>query len=377
MAITELAGELRRQGRDIISLSAGEPDFDTPVSIKAAAVQAIQDGHTHYTAVDGIAPLKAAIRAKFLRDNALEFSDSQIIVSNGAKQCLFSLCQALLNPGDEAIVPAPYWVSYTDMVRLAGGQAVTIDADPEAGFKITPAQLKSAIGPRSRLLLLNSPSNPTGASYTRAELQALGAVLQDFPNIIIGTDDIYEHIYRAEQPFCSFATACPDLLERTVTINGVSKCYAMTGWRIGYAAGSEALIRPMKTMQSQSTSNPCSISQHAAVAALNGDQSCVQDMNVAYNERHDYLVKALNSLPGYECLPAAGTFYAFPRVLDAIAAKGLGNDSEYAEYLLQEANIAVVPGTAFGAPGHIRLAFSTSLDQLEEAVARLRRCTGQ
>ena len=275
-AVLALAAELRAQGRDIISLGAGEPDFDTPQHIKDAATRAIQDGETKYTPIDGTAELKAAIRDKFSRENGLSYDPSQILVSSGAKQCLFNLCLALLGPGDEAIIPAPYWVSYPDMVRLAGAAPVVINTGIDADFKIRPEQLDDVLNDRSRLLILNSPSNPTGASYSKAELQALGAVLSQVSRLwCIVADDIYEHIHWGSDPFVSFGAACPDLFDRTVTTNGVSKAYAMTGWRIGYAAGPHELIKAMKTIQSQSTSNPCSVSQAAAVEALNGDQSCI------------------------------------------------------------------------------------------------------
>ena len=280
-AVLALATELRAAGRDLISLGAGEPDFDTPPHIRAAGIDAINQGDTRYTPIDGTAELKAAIRRKFVRDNQLDYPASQIVVTSGAKQALFNLCLALLGPGDEAIIPAPYWVSYPDMVRLAGAEPVIIETGIEQEFKISPGQLEGAITARTRLLILNSPSNPTGASYSRAELEGLGAVIERFPGIVVLSDDIYEHIHWADEPFASFATTCPALLDRTVTTNGVSKAYAMTGWRIGYAAGPQELIAAMKTVQSQSTSNPCSISQAAAVAALDGDQACVGEMAAA------------------------------------------------------------------------------------------------
>ena len=277
-AVLALTTELRAQGRDIISLGAGEPDFDTPQHIRDAAVAAIADGKTRYTPVDGTAELKAAIRAKFARDNGLDYAPSQVIVTAGAKQALFNLCLAVLGPGDEAIVPAPYWVSYPDMVLLAEAEPVIVETGIDDHFKVTPARLAATLNDKTRLFMLNSPGNPTGASYTRAEMQALGEVLEGYPDVVVVADDIYEHIYWADEPFVSFAAACPALYERTVTTNGVSKAYAMTGWRIGYAAGPEAVISAMKTVQSQSTSNPCSVSQAAAQAALEGDQRPVTDM---------------------------------------------------------------------------------------------------
>ena len=372
-AVLARAAELRAAGRDIISLGAGEPDFDTPEAIRQAAVEAIATGVTRYTPVDGTAELKTAICNKFRRENGLEFDVSQVIVTSGAKQALFNLCLALLGPGDEAIVPAPYWVSYPHMVRLAGAEAMIVRAGIEQDFKIAPAQLEAALTANTRLLLLNSPSNPTGASYTRAELSTLGQVLEQWPNVVVTADDIYEHIHWAEEPFVSFAAACPSLAGRTVTTNGVSKAYAMTGWRIGYAAGPKALISAMRTVQSQSTSNPCSVSQQAALAALEGDQAPVAEMAAAYRSRHDLVVETLNRLPGIECRPGEGTFYAFPKVTGALESLGLADDLALTELLLEKANVAVVPGSAFGAPGYIRLSFASSEAMLTEALNRIER----
>lgn len=372
-AVLALAAELRAAGRDLISLGAGEPDFDTPQHIKDAAIAAINAGQTKYTPIDGTAELKAAIRRKFVRENRLDYEVSQIVVTSGAKQALFNLCLALLGPGDEAIIPAPYWVSYPDMVRLAGANPVVIDAGIEEDFKITPQQLDDAITSKTRLLILNSPSNPTGASYSELELAGLGAVLEAHPDIVVLSDDIYEHIHWGDDPFISFATACPGLKERTVTTNGVSKAYAMTGWRIGYAAGPVELITAMTTIQSQSTTNACSISQAAAVAALEGDQACVAQMTAAYRQRHDFIVAALNDIPGFECRAGEGTFYAFPRVQAALDARNLPSDVELVEFLLNEADVACVPGSAFGAPGHVRLSFACSMGELEESVRRIKR----
>ncbi len=371
-AVLARATELRRQGIDIISLGAGEPDFDTPEPIKAAAIEAIRRGETKYTPIDGTHELKAAICDKFRRDNGLDYEPGSVLVSSGGKQSLFNLCVALLGPGNEAIVPAPYWVSYPEMVRLTDAEPFVIDSSLEAGFKITPVQLEAALNERTRLVFLNSPSNPTGAAYSRAELGALGEVLEDWPNVIIAADDIYEHIYWGEGPFTSFATACPNLYERTVTINGVSKAYAMTGWRIGYAAGPDWLIRAMATVQSQSTSNPCSVSQAAALAALTGDQAPVAEMTKAYRERHDIVIDTLNGIDGFECRPGDGTFYAFPRVTGAIAKRKLLNDIELCEYFIEEARVALVPGAAFGAPGHLRVSFASSIQVLEKALNRLK-----
>jgi len=372
-AVLELATKLRAAGRDIISLGAGEPDFDTPQHIKDAAIEAIRTGDTKYTPVDGTAELKAAIQRKFARDNQLDYEPAEILVTSGAKQALFNLCVALLGPGDEAIIPAPYWVSYPDMVRLAGAEPILVAAGIERDFKITPEQLEAAISRKTKLFMLNSPSNPTGASYTRAELQALGNVLEKHPAIVTVSDDIYEHIHWADEAFVSFATACPTLKDRVVTANGVSKAYAMTGWRIGYAAGPRPLITAMKTVQSQSTSNPCSISQVAAQAALDGNQEPVSQMAAAYRERHDFLVAALNGMEGWQCRHGEGTFYAFPRVSGALEQNGLTSDIELVELLLKEADVACVPGSAFGAPHYLRLSFACSMQMLEEAVARMKR----
>ena len=372
-AVLALATRLRAEGRDIISLGAGEPDFDTPLHIREAAIAAIQAGQTRYTPTDGTAALKAAIRRKFAREHDLEFDTAQIIVTSGAKQALFNLCLALLGPGDEAIVPAPYWVSYPDMVRLAEAEPIIVSCGIEQEFKLTPEQLSAAITNRTRLLFLNSPCNPTGASYTRAELEALGAVIDKHPRIVVVADDIYEHIHWAPEPFVTMSAACPTLQDRTVTTNGVSKAYAMTGWRIGYAAGPQELIAAMTTVQSQSTTNPCSISQAAATAALEGDQSCIAQMVAAYRQRHDFIVDALNAIEGCECRPGEGTFYAFPRVRGIIDARGMSSDLELAEYLLNEADVAVVPGSAFGAADHIRLSFACSMEHLEESLRRIKR----
>ena len=372
-AILGLVAELREAGRDIVSLGAGEPDFDTPGHIKAAAIEAINAGATKYTATDGTTQLKAAIQRKFERDNQLHYAPGQILVSCGAKHTLFNACMALLGPDDEAVVPQPCWVSYPDMVRMADATPVPIVTGIENDFKITPAQLRAAITDRTRVLFLNSPSNPTGSCYTRAELETLGEVVADHPKIVVLADDIYEHIHWAPDPFCSLATACPDLIDQVVTVNGVSKCYAMTGWRIGYAGGPAKAIDAMKTIQSQITSNPCSISQAAAVAALDGDQNCVSEMNSAYRKRSDYIVSALNDIPGFECRRGDGAFYAFPRVADILQRKGLADDLELASFLVSEADVVVVPGTPFGTPGYIRISFACSMQELETAVQRIGR----
>lgn len=372
-AVLALAATLNAAGRDIISLGAGEPDFDTPQAIKNAAIAAIKAGATKYTPIDGTAELKAAIQSKFARDNGLHYDAAQIVVTSGAKQALFNLCLGVLGPGDEAIIPAPYWVSYPDMVLLAEAEPVIVAAGIDAHFKITPEQLHGAITDKTRLLIFNSPSNPTGASYSEAEIKALGAVLEGYPGIVIASDEIYEPIHWADEPHVSFAAACPALCERTITVNGVSKAYAMTGWRIGYAAGPENLITAMTTVQSQSTSNPCSVSQAAARAALEGDQTVVAAMAAEYRARHDYLVAALNDIPGFACRPGEGTFYAFPLVIDAIRQLGLADDIGFTEHLMNAANVAVVPGSAFGAPGYIRLSFACSMQELREAVRRIKQ----
>ncbi|MGW8311579.1 MAG: pyridoxal phosphate-dependent aminotransferase [Thiogranum sp.] len=372
LAVTARAAELRASGKNIVSLGAGEPDFDTPEHIKEAAIRAIRDGATRYTAVDGTPQLKTAIINKFRRDNGLSYEPDQILVSCGGKQSFYNLAQALLNPGDEVIIPAPYWVSYPDMVRLADGEPVIVKAGLDQRFKISPEQLEAAITARTRLFVLNSPSNPTGVAYTRVELEALAEVLLRHPHVLVATDDMYEHILWAKEPFSNIVMVCPALYPRCIVLNGVSKAYAMTGWRIGYAGGPASLIKAMKKIQSQSTSNPATPSQAAAVEALTGDQSCIAPMLDAFTERHDYLVKALNALPGVRCAEADGTFYAFPNVSEVIAQlSGIDDDVKLAEYLLDQAGLALVPGTAFGSPGHLRLSFATSLEQLREAVRRL------
>jgi aspartate aminotransferase len=377
LAVTALAAKLKAEGQDIISLGAGEPDFDTPEPIGEAGIDAIRKGFTRYTNVEGINELKDAIIAKFKRDNGIGYERAQILVSTGAKQTLYNLCMAVLDAGDEVIIPAPYWVSYPDMVMLADGIPVTPSAGPEQAYKITPKQLAAAITPKTRLVLLNSPSNPTGAAYTRAELRALADVLVEHPRLLIGTDDIYEKIYWAAEPFASLLTVAPELYERTVTINGCSKSYAMTGWRIGYCGGPREIVTAMATIQGQSTSNACSIAQRAALAALSGDQQCVTEMTQAFKERHDYVVAALNTLPGVSCLPGAGTFYAFADVRGAMRNLGLRDDTAFAEYLLNHAGVAVVAGSGFGAPGHVRLSFACSRALLESAIERLRAALPQ
>jgi len=372
LAITARAAELRAAGQDIIGLGAGEPDFDTPDYIKTAAVKAISDGFTKYTPVDGTASLKKAIIDKFSRDNQLDYTPNQILVSCGGKQSFFNLTQAILNEGDEVIIPAPYWVSYPDMVLLADAKPVIVEANIEQNFKMTPAQLETAITDKTRLVVLNSPSNPSGIAYKKEELAALGQVLLKYPNILVATDDMYEHILWSDEPFSNIVMVCPELYERTIVLNGVSKAYSMTGWRIGYAAGPENLIKAMKKVQSQSTSNPTSISQVAAEAALNGEQSCLDPMLAAFKERHEYVYRRLNAIEGISCLPSDGTFYSFPDVRGFIEkVTGVNNDVQLSEYLIEKAGVALVPGSAFGSPGYIRISFATSLDVLKDALDRI------
>ncbi|MGD2084357.1 MAG: pyridoxal phosphate-dependent aminotransferase [Chromatiales bacterium] len=372
LAITARAAELRAAGKDVIGLGAGEPDFDTPDHIKKAAVKAIRDGQTKYTPVDGTPGLKRAVVEKFRRENDLAYELDQILVSCGGKQSFYNLAQALLDPRDEVVIPAPYWVSYPDMVLLAGGVPVFINAGPAQRFKITPQQLKAAINGKTRMVVINSPSNPTGMTYTRDELAALGQVLEEHPRIIVATDDMYEHIRWSDEPFVNIVNVCPELKERTMVLNGVSKAYSMTGWRIGYAGGPAELIKAMKKIQSQSTSNPASISQAAAQAALEGPQACIQTMLAAFKERHDYVVDRLNTLPGVSCLPTDGTFYCFPGVQDALLRlKGVKNDLEFAEHLIEKAGVALVPGSAFGLNGHARISIATSMENLEKALDRI------
>jgi aspartate aminotransferase len=373
LAVTNKAAELKAAGEDIIGLGAGEPDFDTPQHIKDAAIKAINEGQTKYTAVDGTPSLKKAIINKFKRDNQLSYEPNQILVSCGGKQSFFNLALALLNPGDEVIIPAPYWVSYPDMVLVAEGKPVFIETTQAQQYKITPAQLESAITERTKLFVINSPSNPSGISYSKKELKALSEVLLRHPHVLVATDDMYEHIVWGDEAFSNILNVCPELYERTFVLNGVSKAYSMTGWRIGYAAGPAKVIAAMKKIQSQSTSNPTSISQVAAQVALDSPQDCIDVMVKEFKKRHDYLVEALNSIPGIKCIPANGTFYAFPSVEGAIAAlDGVENDVDFSEYLLKKAGVAVVPGSAFGTPGHMRLSFATSSENLENAVSRIR-----
>ena len=376
LAVAARAAKLKAEGKDIIGLGTGEPDFDTPQHIKDAAIAAINKGFTKYTAVGGTPTLKQAVIAKFKRDNGLDYTAKQILVSCGGKQSFFNLVLATINPGDEVIITAPYWVSYPDIVIIAEGKPVIVQADIAQGFKLTAKQLEAAITPKSRMIVINSPSNPSGAMYTLEDLKALGEVLRKHPNILIATDDMYEHVQLGADKFYNILNACPDLYDRTMVLNGVSKAYAMTGWRIGYAAGPENIITAMENVQSQSTSNPTSISQVAAEAALNGDQNCLAPMIKAFRERHEFVVDTFNKIPGLKCIKAGGAFYAFPDAHEAIARlhkQGKikeANDLALTEFLL-EAGVAVVPGSAFGSEGYFRISFATSMDNLKNALERI------
>lgn len=372
LAVTAKAAELKAQGKDVLSLGAGEPDFDTPAHIKAAAQKAMDSGFTKYTAVGGTPSLKKAVIDKMRRDNALDYKPNQVLVSCGGKQSCYNLCMAYLNATDEVIIPAPYWVSYPDMVLLADATPVILATTAATRFKITPEQLEKAITPRTRMMFLNSPSNPSGMAYTKAELIALGEVLRKHPNILIATDDMYEKILWTAEPYSNIINACPDLYDRTIVIHAVSKTYSMTGWRIGWACGPAKLITAMADVQSQSTSNPNSIAQVAAEAALNGSQDCVEEMRLAFKRRHDKLVVDLNTIPGVSCLAGDGTFYVFPNVEGLMAKLGCKTDLDLSDKLLNEALVAVVPGSAFGAPGHLRLSFATSEKVLDGCVARIK-----
>ncbi len=371
LAVTARAAALKAAGHDIIGLGAGEPDFDTPNHIKQAAIDALNKGYTKYTPVDGIPALKQALVKKFAQDNQLQYGLKQVIVTCGGKQGFYNLAQALLNPGDEAIIPAPYWVSYPDMVLLASATPVIVSADVSQGFKITPSQLEAVITEKSRLFVINSPSNPTGVHYSPQELAALGAVLQKYPNIVVATDDIYEHLLWEGQPFKNILNMCPQLYDRTVILHGASKTYAMTGWRIGYVAGPEKLIQAMNNIQSQSTSNSTSFAQYGALAALEGDQSFIAEMVNAFKKRHDFVLESLLKIQGVKCLPAHGTFYIFPNFNDVITRLGMKNDIEFGEFLIEKAGVAMVPGSAFGAPGYMRISFATGMGNLEKAMERL------
>lgn len=379
LAVSARAARLKAEGKDIIGLGVGEPDFDTPQHIKDAAKKAIDDGFTKYTPVGGIPGLKNAIVAKLKRDNNLDYTAREVIVGVGGKQCIFNLALAVLNPGDEVVIPAPYWVSYADIAMVAEAKPVIVECGIEQGFKITPAQLDAAITPKTKIFMINSPSNPTGAVYTLDELKALGEVLKRHPHVLVATDDMYEHVNLSGMKFVNILNATPELRDRCVVLNGVSKAYSMTGWRIGYAAGPEKIIKAMEILQSQSTSNPTSISQVAAQAALDGDQSCIEPMVKAFRERHAFVVRRFNEMKGLKCIHAGGAFYAFPDAREAIAdlhRRGTlaeATDMALSEYLLEKAGVAIVPGSAFGAEGYFRISFATSMKNLEMAMERIQK----
>jgi len=376
LAITAKAAELRASGKNIISLSVGEPDFETPKAARLAGIEAIESGFTRYTAVPGIPELRKAVAEKFKRDNDLDYEPEDILISTGGKQCIYNLLQAMINPGDEVIIPAPYWVSYPDMVLLAEGVPVTVEATADANFKLTASQLEAAITPKTKLLFINSPSNPTGMAYSADDLAALGEVIRKHPNIAVATDDMYEKILFDDKKFATFAQVNPDLKERTITLNGTSKAHCMTGWRIGFCAGPRDLIKAMSKVQGQSTSNPSSISQKAALAALTGPTDELDEMVRTYEARRTWLVDALNNIPGMSCITPDGAFYVFPTVTDWIDKTTpdgirLADDVVICEWLLEAAGVALVPGTEFGSPGQIRLSYAVSQKTLEDAVNRI------
>jgi len=377
IAVSTLARELKAAGRDVIGLGAGEPDFATPENIQQAAIEAMQNGMTKYTPADGTLELKKAIVDKFARENDLHYSPANIVVSTGAKQSLINVLTALIDEGDEVVIVAPYWVSYPDMTLLCGGVPVIVKAGIEQNFKLRSEQLREAITPRTKLLMLNSPSNPTGTAYTEQDLQALGEVLLEHPQVMVASDDIYEHIQWSGSSFCNIVNACPELQDRTIVINGVSKAYAMTGWRIGYAASAEPLSAAMRKIQSQTTSNPNSIAQAAAQQALKGPQDAVHMMTAEFKKRHDFVVSSLNQINGMKCLAGDGAFYAFPDCSELIdKLPDVTDDTQLSQYILNEAEVAVVPGSAFGGEGHIRLSFATSMEALTEALARMKKLLG-
>lgn len=376
LVISALSQKLKAEGRDIIGLGVGEPDFDTPDFIGEAGIQAIKDGKTRYTPVDGIPELKQAIVDKFKHENGFDFGLDQVIASTGGKQCLYNLCQALLNDGDEVIIPAPYWVSYPDMAALAGGVPVYVEAGIDDNFKLTAEKLEAAITPKTRLFFINSPSNPTGVAYSVEELAALGEVLLKHPQIVVATDDMYEHILFGGAKFVNILNTTPELADRCVVFNGVSKAYAMTGWRIGFAGGPKVLIQAMKKIQGQSTSNPSSVAQYAAAAGLNGDKSFMQVMLKAFEERHNFVVEAANQIKGIRCARSDGTFYSFPNVEEMISlvnekVGGIRTDADLAAHLLDKTGVALVPGTAFGLGGYFRISYATSMENLEKAMDRI------
>ena len=372
ITISAKAMDLRANGIDVISLSAGEPDFDPPEHIKQAAIEAINKGQTKYTQVDGTPELKDAIISKFNRDNNLHYQRENIIVSTGAKQTLYNLFQSVLGSDDEVVIISPYWVSYPDMVILADAKPVIVETHQEDDFNIDMDSFKAALTDKTKLLILNSPSNPTGITYTKEQYESMGKILSDYPNVLIATDDMYEHIYWGNEPFTSFAEVCPNLFDRTITVNGVSKAYAMTGWRIGYCGAPESIVKGMKKVQGQSTSNPSSISQVAAIAALNGSHDVVKMMVDEYKKRHDYLCDALNEINGFNTSPGTGAFYLFPEVRSVIESKGFADDIEFSSFLIDQANVAVIPGSAFGAEGSIRISYATSMELLKESISRIK-----
>ncbi|MGB6977393.1 MAG: pyridoxal phosphate-dependent aminotransferase [Gammaproteobacteria bacterium] len=377
LAMSMRANALKAAGHDIISLSVGEPDFDTPQYIKDAAIDAINKGFTKYTAVDGIASLKKAIINKFARENQLTYQSAQVVTTCGVKHGLYNLMQAIINPGDEVIILAPYWVSYPDIVLLAEGKPVFIETTLEQHFKITAEQLAKAITPKTRLIIINSPSNPSGMAYSKAELAKLAEILLKFPDILIASDDMYEHILWTGEPFVNIVNACPALYDRTIVFNGVSKAYAMTGWRIGYAAGPIEIIAAMITIQSQNTSNPNSIAQVASQVALDGDQKFITTLCQAFKERHDYVVRRLKTFQGFKCIPSQGTFYTLPNVEGVLQKLGIANDLEFTDYLLNNAGVAVVPGSPFGSPGYIRISYATGIENLTKAMDRIEAAINQ
>ncbi len=373
MAVSAKAAELKAAGEDIISFGAGEPDFATPLHICEAAYQAMKDEITHYTQVGGLPQLKESIIAKFQRENNLAYTADEIVVSCGAKHSIYNLCQVLLNPGDEAIIPAPYWVSYPDITKLAEGVPVIVECDVEQDFKITAEDLEKAISPKTKLLFLNSPSNPTGRIYSPKELEQLAQVLRKYPNVHVMSDDIYEHLCYTEADFQNILNVAPDLKDRCTIVNGVSKAYAMTGWRIGYCASSKEIIGAMQKLQGQCTSNPPSISQMAAVAALDGGLECVQEMRSIFQQRNQVMSERLLQIDGIHTSPAQGAFYQFVDIREAMKTIGIENDIEYAKHLIEKEKVAIVPGTSFGLNGYMRLSFAIATDRIEEGIERIRK----
>lgn len=379
LAFAARVNQLNAEGKDIINFTIGEPDFDTPEFIKDAAYKAMVDGHTKYTPPDGISSLKKAVANKYKHENNLQYDISQIIVSNGSKQCIYNLAQAVLNPGDEVIIPAPYWVSYPEIVQLAEASPVFIDTRIDKHFKFAAEDLEKAITPKTRLLMLNSPCNPSGMVYTQDELKKISEVLLKYPRVLIASDDIYEHILWNPTPFVNILNVCPELYDRVIVLNGVSKAYAMTGWRIGYAAGPQAIIKAMSIIQSQATSNPNSIAQYAALAALEGEQEFVRAMCHSYKKRHDLMYNGLSKMPGFECLPSGGTFYSFPSIKALLKQnkRNITTDVALSEFLLNEALVALMPGSAFGTKDCLRLSFATSDEQIERGIKQLQEAVAK